>query len=68
MKSIVVTARWDAESGTWWTDGEEVPGLCCQSHTVEELAEAVFALAPDMLVANGAAHKGGQAGIRVTVG
>ena len=50
MRSITVTARWDAESGTWWTDGEDVPGLCCQGHTFEELSDAVFALAPDLLV------------------
>jgi len=58
MKSIAVTAHWDDESATWWTDGEDVPGLCCQGTTVEELAEAVFALAPDLLVANGAALGG----------
>jgi hypothetical protein len=60
MRSIAVTARWDAESRTWWTDGEDVPGLCCQGQTLEELSEAVFALAPDLLVANGAAGVGEQ--------
>src|SRR5438874_1867690 len=53
MRVIAVTARWDAESGTWWTDGEDVPGLCCQGGTFEELSDAVFALAPDLLVAHG---------------
>jgi len=66
MRSIAVNAHWDAESRTWWTDGEDVPGLCCQGKTVEELAEAVFALAPDLLVANGAAHVGEQVEIIVT--
>ena len=60
MRSITVTARWDSESGTWWTDGDDVPGLCCQGRTFEELSEAVFALAPDLLVANGAAREGEQ--------
>jgi hypothetical protein len=60
MRSIAVTARWDVESRTWWTDGEDVPGLCCQGQTLEELSEAVFALAPDLLVANGAAGVGEQ--------
>ena len=60
MKSITVTARWDPESGTWWTDGEDVPGLCIQGHSFEELSNAVFALAPDLLAANGAAHDGEQ--------
>jgi uncharacterized protein DUF1902 len=60
MRSIPVTARWDAESKTWWTDGDDVPGLCCQGSTFEELSDAVFALAPDLLVANGAAREGEQ--------
>ena len=37
MRSIAVTARWDEESRSWWTDGEDVPGLCCQGHSFEEL-------------------------------
>ena len=63
MRSITVTVRWDAESRRWWTDGADVPGLCCQGRTFEELSEAVFALAPDLLVANGAARDGERAEI-----
>ena len=66
MRSIPVTARWDDESRTWWTDGEDVPGLCCQGETFEELSDAVFSLAPDLLVANGAAHAGEQVEIVLT--
>ena len=66
MRSITVTGRWDAESRTWWTDGDDVPGLCCQGRTFEELADAVFALAPDLLVANGAAHEGERVEIVLT--
>lgn len=58
MRSIAVTARWDAESRKWWTDGDDVPGLCCEGGTFEELSDAVFALAPDLLVANGATQEG----------
>jgi hypothetical protein len=25
--TYTVHAHWDAESGTWWTDGEDLPGL-----------------------------------------
>lgn len=67
MKSIAITAQWDPESGTWWTDGEDVPGLCCQGQTYEELSDAVFALAPELLVANGAARDGEQIEIVLTV-
>ncbi|HVB16390.1 MAG TPA: DUF1902 domain-containing protein [Stellaceae bacterium] len=66
MRSIAVTARWDAALRTWWTDGDEVPGLCCQGQTFEELSDAVFALAPDLLVANGAACEGEQIEIVLT--
>ena len=60
MRSITVRARWDEDSRTWWTDGEDVPGLCCEGHSFEELADAVFALASDLLVANGATLDGEQ--------
>jgi hypothetical protein len=66
MRSIAVTAQWDAESRTWWTDGDDVPGLCCQGKTFEELSDAVFALAPDLLVANGEAEVGEQVEIVLT--
>ena len=52
-QAFTVRARWDAESGTWWTDGEDIPGLCCQAATFENLVETVLALAPELLVANG---------------
>ena len=53
QRAITVRARWDGESGTWWTDGEDIPGLCCQAMTFESLVETVLALAPELLVANG---------------
>jgi len=46
--------------------GEDVRGLCCQGGTLEELADAVFALAPDLLVANGEATAGEQVEIVLT--
>ena len=52
-QAFTVRARWDGESGTWWTDGEDIPGLCCQAATFENLVETVLALAPELLVANG---------------
>ena len=66
MRSITVTACWDDESDTWWTDGDDVPGLCCQGGTFEELSDAVFALAPDRLVANAVAGEGEQVEIVLT--
>ena len=51
--AYTVHARWDAVSKTWWTDGEDIPGLCCQGDTFEELIETVLALAPELLRDNG---------------
>jgi len=31
-----VHARWDEESKTWWTDGEDIPGLTCQGDSFDE--------------------------------
>jgi hypothetical protein len=47
--TYTVRARWDEVSKTWWTDGEDIPGLCCQADSFEELVEAVLALAPELL-------------------
>ena len=41
MRVIAVTARWDAESCTWWSDGEEVPGRCCEGRRFEELSDGI---------------------------
>jgi hypothetical protein len=50
--SYTVHARWDEESRTWWTDGEDIPGLTCQGDTFDELADTVFELGPELLRAN----------------
>ena len=52
-RAYTVRARWDEVSKTWWTDGEDIPGLCCQADSFEELIEAVLAHAPELLRDNG---------------
>jgi Domain of unknown function (DUF1902) len=52
-RAYTVRARWDEVSKTWWTDGEDIPGLCCQADSFEELVETVLALAPELLRDNG---------------
>jgi len=51
-KIYTVHAQWDAESETWWTDGEDLPGLTCQAETFDQLVEVILDLAPDLLHAN----------------
>jgi hypothetical protein len=54
----VVHANWDADSRTWWTDGEDIPGLTVQADTFEALVEVVLELAPDLLHENAAVPSG----------
>jgi hypothetical protein len=53
MPSYTVHAHWDPASATWWTDGEEIPGLTCQADSFEELLDLVLELAPELLRDNG---------------
>ena len=53
MSSYTVHARWDPTSATWWTDGEDIPGLTCQADSFEELLDVIFELGPELLRDNG---------------
>jgi hypothetical protein len=66
-KSFLVHAQWDEESRSWWTDGEDIPGLTCQAASFEELADIVFDLAPDLLKANGATSPGQTIDVQLRV-
>jgi hypothetical protein len=48
MPSYAVHAQWDPASATWWTDGEEIAGLTCQTDSFEELLNLVLELAPQV--------------------
>lgn len=60
-----VQARWDTEAGVWIATSSDVPGLCCESETFEALAEAVLALVPDLLVANGVAPQSDEVAVTI---
>lgn len=64
--AYTVRARWDEESRSWWTDGEDIPGLTCQAATFDELVETVLALAPELLRDNCAVAPGQSVDIAVT--
>ena len=51
--AFTVRGTWDAEAGTWIASSDDVPGLCCEAATFEELADVVLTLVPELLVANG---------------
>src|SRR5215831_6450119 len=65
MNSYTVHAQWDAASHTWWTDGEDLPGLTVQADSFEELVEIVLDLAPELLHDNAGIPSGQQVGITI---
>ena len=64
--AYTVRARWDEESKSWWTDGDDIPGLCCQADSFDELVETILELAPDLLRDNGIGAPGQSVDITVT--
>ena len=52
MKELEVHALWDDAAGVWIATSEDVPGLCAQAGTLEELLETVAGLVPDLLELN----------------
>lgn len=49
---LEIHARWDDEARVWYAVSEDVPGLCVQAGTFDELAEIATGLAPELLEAN----------------
>ena len=56
--AYTVRARWDEDSKSWWRDGEDIPGLCCQAASFDELVATVLDLAPEVMRDNGLAAAG----------
>lgn len=56
MPSYTVHAHWDPASSTWWTGGEEIPGLTCQADSFEELLNLVLELAPNCCASMGSSR------------
>ncbi|MBI4798477.1 MAG: DUF1902 domain-containing protein [Desulfarculus sp.] len=51
-KTYVVNAEWDQDASVWIATSQDVPGLCAQAGSLEELVEVVKALVPELLEAN----------------
>ena len=65
MASYTVHARWDPASRTWWTDGEDLPGLTVQADSFEELVDLVLDLAPELLHDNAGIPSGQRVGVTI---
>ena len=66
--TYTVRAEWDAEASVWVATSDDVPGLCAEASTVEELTAVVLELVPELLVLNGVLAKGeaGEIPVRIT--
>ena len=49
---LEVRAEWDDEAGVWMATSEDVPGLCVQADTLDDLIATATALAPELLADN----------------
>ena len=61
-------AVWDDEAKVWVGTSDDVPGLCVEARTLEELMDAAGELIPDLLILNGALPRGdtGPVPFRIT--
>jgi predicted RNase H-like HicB family nuclease len=48
-----IKALWDAEAKVWVAEGVDVPGLCTEAATMEQLVKKLEVMVPEMLEANG---------------
>ncbi len=48
-----VTATHDAETGLWWAESDDLPGLVSEAPTFEALMDRVIEVAPELLDLNG---------------
>lgn len=47
-----VRAEWDDEAGVWIATSEDVPGLCVEASTFDELVDVATELTPELLELN----------------
>ena len=53
METYHVNAAWDDEARTWIGTSPDVPGLCLEAETLEELCDVAASMVPELLEANG---------------
>ena len=58
--SYRVNAEWDDTAKVWIATSDDVPGLCAEAATLEELTATIVELAPVLLVANGVLAEAGS--------
>ena len=49
---LEIRAQWDDEARVWYATSEDVPGLCVQANTFDELVDIATGLTSELLDAN----------------
>lgn len=52
MNEYQVKAHWDEDAKVWWSESDDVPGLCVEASTFEELEKRLAELIPELLILN----------------
>jgi hypothetical protein len=55
---VVISVHWDAEHEVWCGSSEQVPGLVLEHTDFDQLVEAAFDVAPDLIASNAPQLKG----------
>mgnify|MGYP003376159351 CR=1 FL=1 len=55
---LEIHAQWDDEARVWYATSEDVPGLCVEAETFDELVNAATELTPELLELNRVAISG----------
>jgi hypothetical protein len=66
-KTYDIRAEWDEHAAVWIATSGDVPGLCCEAQTFEELLDIVVDLVPELLVENGVLTSAEAAEVPLTV-
>lgn len=49
---LEIAAQWDDEAEVWIATSEDVPGLCVEASTFDELVDVAMELTPELLELN----------------
>jgi predicted RNase H-like HicB family nuclease len=66
-RAFEVRAEWDADASVWIATSDDVPGLCCEAATFEELLAELEPLVPELLLANGVLPQAEEVPLRVII-
>jgi hypothetical protein len=58
MSEYHVATLWDDKAKVWVGTSEDVPGLCVEAATIEELLQTAGELIPELLILNGVLPQG----------